>query len=106
VFDGGSLLTVTDQGVVSCLAPEDGRLQWQERVRGTFTASPVLAGGKLYLLDRDGRTTVLDVGSGGEVVSVNEIGEPCETSLAFAGGRVFIRSTRRLWCIGKGPTPD
>jgi outer membrane protein assembly factor BamB len=50
---------------------EDGQRVWQERTGGVFTASPVAADGKIYLLSEDGQTIVLAAGQQPRVLARN-----------------------------------
>ena len=52
----------------------DGEQVWQQRVKGEFSASPVLADGKLYVVNEAGATSVLDVtGEKPKIVASNEL---------------------------------
>ena len=42
---------------VFCLDARDGSEKWFQRVEGQFSASPVIADGKLYLANEGGTTT-------------------------------------------------
>jgi len=48
---------------------DTGELVWQERVAGNFSASPVSAKGRLYLLSDEGVTTVIAAGPEFEVLA-------------------------------------
>ena len=93
------LYAVTDGGVVTCYQGGTGNILWQERVGGTFSPSPLLAGGKIYFLNEAGETTVLAVGSEFKIVSKNSLGEKTQASMAASDGRLFIRTEKNLFCI-------
>ena len=96
------LYAVTEDGVASCFKPESGEIVWQERVTTTksaFSASPVYADGRIYLLSEAGETTVLAPGAEFKVLSRNPLGEKCQASPAISRGRIFIRSDKTLFCI-------
>ena len=103
--DGVMLYTLTDEGVLTCFALESGEIEWRQRLHGAFTSSPILVGQMMYLINRDGATTVLDISQRGKIIATNELGELCESSIAVAGGRVYIRLEQNLVCIGKSGTP-
>jgi outer membrane protein assembly factor BamB len=94
--------TLTDEGVFTCLDRESGRPVWKKRLDGSYTSSPVRVGDLLYLINRDGVTTIIDCSEHGEIVAANGIGEATEASLAVAEGRIFIRGERHLFCIDDG----
>ena len=70
--------------------------------RGTVSASPLLADGKLYLTNEDGVTTVLAAGPEFQVLATNELpGLYVLSSLAVSGQQLFLRTATHLYCIGK-----
>jgi outer membrane protein assembly factor BamB len=93
---------VTEAGVATCYKAESGEIVWQERVgpdKSGYSASPVYAGGRIYLLSESGETTVLAPGPEFKVLSRNPLGEKCQASPAVSRGRLFIRSDKSLFCI-------
>ena len=94
------LFAIQDNGMASCQKAETGEVVWQERVGGGFSASPVAADGRIYLLDNNGDTTVIDAGPAYKVLAKNTLGEPTQASMAVSNGRIFIRTEKTLWCVG------
>jgi outer membrane protein assembly factor BamB len=99
VLDGLYYL-VDDKGIAACFEAATGRLVWQQRLGGAFTASPVAVGGRIYFTDEDGTTTVLAARREFNIVSKNPLGEPTFASPAVSRGELFIRTDRHLFCIG------
>ena len=65
------------------------------------TASPILAGGLVYIAGEDGLVRLLKLGSEKpELSSKCEIGEMIFATPAFVKNRIYIRSESRLYCIG------
>lgn len=62
-------------------------------------ASPVAADGRLYFVDRSGKTLVMDAANNLEVVSVNSLNERIDASPALAGNQLFLRGEKSLYCI-------
>jgi len=90
-----------DRGIVSCLATSDGELLWRKRLEGKFTASPVAAEGRLYFTNETGTTFVLDAEAAEyRELARNEIGEDVYASPAISQGRMFVRTTKHLICLG------
>jgi outer membrane protein assembly factor BamB len=83
-----------------CLQADSGEIVWQNRVGGKHSASPVWADGLIYFVSDEGETTVIKEGPEFEVVSQNSIGEPVQSSLAIAGGSIYLRSETSLYAIG------
>lgn len=96
---------VDDHGIGTSLNAESGKPAWKKRFGGDFTASPVAADGKIYFVNETGSTLVLKADTNKyEEISRNEIGEPVFASPAIAAGKLFLRSTTQLWCLGEEPT--
>lgn len=96
----GLLYFIADKtGVASCLDLESGKLVWQHRIGGSFSASPILSGERVYFFDRDGRTTVLAHGRTPKLLSVNKLETGCMASPAASDGALYLRSTTHLYRI-------
>ncbi len=102
ILAGGRYYLIDDQGIGTCLNVETGESIWQKRFPGRFTASPIAAEGNIYFIDESGTTTVVDASANEyREVAKNPLGEPVFASPAISQGRLFIRTTRHLFCIGK-----
>jgi outer membrane protein assembly factor BamB len=99
--DGKYLFIAADNGLVSCFAAEDGNRLWKKRLGKHYTASPVEAGGLVYFLADDGIVKIIRPGEKLEVVAENTLGETCYASPALSSGKIFIRSEKNLFCIGR-----
>jgi outer membrane protein assembly factor BamB len=102
LFYDGLVYMANGNGIVTCIDPETGKRVWQERVGGIYTASPVAADGKIYLLGESGETVVLRAGRELSILERNPIGERVVASPAISRGRFFIRTDAHLICIGNG----
>jgi outer membrane protein assembly factor BamB len=98
-----AVYVVTDAGVLGALDADSGRQRWQERLEGTFSASPVAADGKLYLLSDACETWVVAPGPAYALLSRNRLGGRCHASMAVSGGLLFIRTDTALYAIGTPP---
>lgn len=96
------LYTVKDGGLASCLDVRTGEVLWKQRLSGSaeYVASITAAGAYVYFTDSAGVTTVVAASRRFEKISENDIGEPVSATPAVAGGQLFIRSDRHLFCIG------
>lgn len=97
---GDKLYVISDGGVVSWLEARTGRLAWQERLNGQFSASPLYAGGKIYFFSEDGVGYVADVSQGWKVVATNRLADGCMASPAVAGKTLIVRTRTHLYSIG------
>jgi outer membrane protein assembly factor BamB len=100
----GRVYLCTDRGDVSCLDIQTGKTIWTgqlERSRTAYSASPILAGGKLYLTREDGKTFVLEQGDEFKVLAANELGEMTVSTPVCLDGKILIRTFESLYCIGR-----
>jgi outer membrane protein assembly factor BamB len=106
VTDGTYFYMVRDNGVMWCLDAKSGKpIYGPQRLRsGTYSSSPVLADGKLYLSNEDGLTTVVKAGPAFEILSENSLDDYTLSSPAVSDGQIFIRTTAYLWAIGTRKT--
>lgn len=100
--DGTLLYVVTDKGLLYAMDLATGKTHYgPERLRaGTYSASPLLADGKLYVTSEDGVTSVVKAGTGFELLAENALDEFTLSSPAVAAGQLFIRTTGHLYAIG------
>jgi outer membrane protein assembly factor BamB len=96
------LLYVTNEvGVVTCAEAATGKTIWKKRLGGIFFASPVAGDGKVYIVGETGETFVLKAGREPVVLATNDLDERMIASPAISNGRIFLRSDRNVFCIGK-----
>lgn len=102
VTDGERLYVLRDNGVVQCLDVRTGEVVWgPERIRpGTYSSSPLLADGHIYMTSEDGVTTVIEAGPEFRLVTENEVEGYTLSSLAVSEGQMFLRTEKYLYCIG------
>ena len=91
-------------GILSCLDVATGKKHFGperiEGVRSTY-ASPIAAGGHIYLTGRSGTTTVIKDSPSLEIVATNSVGEGVDATPAPVGNQLFIRGEHHLFCISK-----
>jgi outer membrane protein assembly factor BamB len=90
---------INDVGIASCVEAKTGALVWQSRVGGTFSASPIYAGGRIYIFDEDGKTTVLQAGREFKVLAENHLDNGFMASPAVAGDALFLRTSKDVYRI-------
>ncbi|HJR08271.1 MAG TPA: PQQ-binding-like beta-propeller repeat protein [Pyrinomonadaceae bacterium] len=101
--DGKYFYIVGDKGIVWCLDAKTGKeIYGPVRIKpGDYSASPVLADGKIYATSEEGVTTVIRAGEKFEVLAENNLNEYCLSSPAVSDGQIFLRTSGHLYCIGK-----
>jgi outer membrane protein assembly factor BamB len=107
VSDGTYVYVVGDNGTVFCLDVETGATVYgPERLPpGTYSASPVLADGKIYVTtEGEGLTSVFRAGPKFELLASNSLGDSCTpyclSTVAVSQGQLFMRLSENLWVIG------
>ena len=103
IRDGHVYAALTD-GFAQCVELATGKNVWEERLPATGAssqtwASPVLVQDRLYLVNQSGDTVVLRAGPKFEVISINPVGEPSNSTLALSNGDIFLRTQEALWCV-------
>jgi outer membrane protein assembly factor BamB len=95
---------VRNGGILSCLDVASGKVLYRERVGapGAYYASPIAAGGHVYLGSGDGVMTVLAPGDTMTVLARNDLGEPIYATPAVAPeGILYVRTTSALYAFGE-----
>ncbi len=91
---------VTSEGLVTCHDAAQGAMLWEHDLGAEVLASPTLVGDNVYLLDGTGVMHIFAAGPQFNSVGSGKIGELTVASPAYVGGRIFIRSETRLFCVG------
>ncbi len=99
VLVGEELYFVSDAGVASCADAKTGKVHWQERVGGGYSSSMLHAGGRIYVQNEAGLTTVLAAGKEFKVLAKNDLEERTLASFAVADDSLLIRTEAHLYRI-------
>jgi hypothetical protein len=106
----GFLYAVTDAGVAVCWKSDTGEERWKHRLGGTFSGSPVFAGGHLFATNESGRTFVFAADPKAfKLVAENNLGDEVYATPTICHSRVYLRVAvrkegqreERLYCLGK-----
>lgn len=101
VVCGESLALVTNEGIARCLNALTGRLQWKQRLKGNYRASPLAADGRIYFLNTHGFATVVAASPHYSRLAENELDDETFASPIVSDGHIFIRGRKALYCLGK-----
>jgi len=104
VLVGDLIFMANDSGIASCIEAKTGKVVWQERMGGQFSASPLYSEGRLYFSDHGGKTTVLAAGPAFKVLAVNRLDDGCMASTAVSGKALILRTNTHLYRIEQ-PAP-
>jgi outer membrane protein assembly factor BamB len=107
-YDGDFFVLSDSRRSLARLASDTGRVKWLIPAPGhaKYEASPLAADGKIYLVNFDGIVSVVSAASG-KVLRLITMDQPADgemvrASISAAHGQLFIRTTRKLYCVGKG----
>lgn len=95
------LYLVKTGGIITSIDPATGRIVKEGRSPGLgeYYASPVAADGKVFLVNTEGKITVLKAGQEWEVLSVNGIDGEVSATPALSDGRIFVRARGAMYCF-------
>ena len=102
VLVGDLLYTLTDRGILMCLEAKTGTIVWSERIRGDYGPSLLYAENRIYILNRKGKTIVIEPGPEFKELAVNELEGRFGASPAVAGNSLLLRSETHLYRIQIG----
>ena len=91
-----------NNGILSVRDTKSGKLLVEgERLDGVsgVYASPVSAGGRVYIAGRNGTVSVLKDSAKLEVLATNELDDKFDCSPAVVGNQMFLRGKEHLYCI-------
>lgn len=97
----GLLYVPTNYGDLVCYDAKTGEKYWEKWFDEEIYSSPMIADGKLYLIDKAGKMHVLKADKTGTVISEPEMGEGGFAQPAFAEGLIYLKGTSNLYCIGE-----
>jgi outer membrane protein assembly factor BamB len=88
-------------GLLSCYDAKTGKEVYKQRLKGAkgFTSSPWAHDGKVYCLDEDGQTFVVQAGPKFELLGKNEIKDMFWATPAVARDALYLRGADQVYCI-------
>lgn len=96
------IFSTDDRGIVTCFKKKDGEVVWQKRLGGKFSGSPIIADGKLYTFDEEGKGYVFDASGEEKLISENTLESGCMASPVAVNDFILLRTKTHLYCLGKG----
>lgn len=101
---GDKLYVLLDRGFFACYDAKTGEEVYdRQRIPNgkAFTSSPWAYDGKIFCLNEDGITFVVDAGDEFEILHTNALEEDdmCMATPAIVGDKLLIRTAKRLYCI-------
>jgi outer membrane protein assembly factor BamB len=100
VLVGDLLFGVEDGGVATCWEARTGRVVWNERLGGNYSASLLAGEGRVYYFSEEGKTTVVAADTRTfRKLAENQLGDGFMASPAVSGRALFLRSRSKLYRI-------
>lgn len=96
---GDELYVVNDGGIATCIDARTGTIVWQQRLGGTYSASPVFADGRIYFLAEQGATVVVSPGREFRRLAVNTLDGGLLASMGISSGSLFLRTDSYLYRV-------
>ncbi len=96
----GYIVLAAGYGGVTCYSAETEEPVWHVEYENGIYSSPVSIGGWVYLTDNSGKTHIFEPAPEYAEIGTGSVGEPVLSTPAYSGGRLFIRGTEHLYCIG------
>jgi len=94
----GALFMVDDSGIASCVDALTGEARWSQRIGGNFSASPLLADGRIYACNEEGKVTSFAPDKDGfKLLGEGQFDAGFMASPAVADGALFLRSKTHLY---------
>lgn len=105
LLSGGRLWFFSQNtGIISALDAKTGKVLMDARRLDNFAgvyASPVAAGGKVYLTGRNGEGVVLSNSDEFKILATNKLDEKIDASPALAGRDLLLRGHESLYCLSE-----
>jgi outer membrane protein assembly factor BamB len=96
------VLLLTSYGTLTCYDAVKGGVLWAEEFEVDFSASPSLAGNRVYLIAKTGKAWIIEPGREKcKRLGEADLAEACVTTPAMLDGRIYLRGKTHLFCLGK-----
>jgi outer membrane protein assembly factor BamB len=96
---GEELYAIDDSGVATCWEARTGKVLWNERVGGSYSASPLAAEGRLYFFSEEGKVAVVAAAREYKLLAENHLEGGFMASPAVSGHALFLRTRTQLYRI-------
>ena len=98
----GLLFVVDRNGYISCIEAKTGKSIWQKRMKGRFSASPILANNLIYFFNEDTVCTIIKPTRELVIVAENKLSsDKLMATPAFDENSIYIRTENNLYRIKK-----
>jgi outer membrane protein assembly factor BamB len=109
LYDDTLCFLKTNDGILTCLDPTTGGEHFaRQRLPdlGQVFASPVGAGGRVYIPGGNGATVVVKRGPKYKLLAENRLDDSFSASPALAGREIYLRGADHLYCLARDGAED
>lgn len=99
LLTGDLIFMIDDGGIAGCVEAKTGNEVWRQRVQGNYSASPILAEGRIYVCSEEGKVAVFAADREFKKLAENEFPAGFMASPGVAGKSLFLRSKTHLYRI-------
>jgi outer membrane protein assembly factor BamB len=99
VLVGDLLYLMGDKGRLNCKEALTGKTVWSERLEGDYGSSLLYADKRIYMSNKEGKTTIIKPGRQFQVLAVNELDGFIGASPAAAGKSLMLRTKTHLYRV-------
>ena len=96
ITEGGKIFSISDSGIIYCFDAKNGEELNRGRIGGNFSASPLLAGGNLYLSSREGKMTIVKCSVDLETIGKQDFGDSLMASPVLVNDDLIVRTDKKL----------
>ena len=95
------LFYLSDGGVATCARAATGATLWQKRIGGSYYASPVIAGDKIFCVSKKEEVVALAASEQFNLLGRTrlDLDAKCHSTPALANGDLFLRTYSHLVCV-------
>ncbi len=98
-FDGKRVLAVDDNGMAGAIDAKTGADLWRERIGGNYSASPLLAEGRVYFFSEEGKVTVLAAADSFTKLAEGKFDDGFMASPAVSGKSLILRTKTAIYRV-------
>lgn len=101
VSNGELVFTALSMGALLCFDLKDGKLLWEHDLEMEIHSSPSIIGDQLLLTSAKGHVLLIEAAREFKETARIKLEDAFYASPALLDGRVYLRGTTNLWCLGK-----
>ena len=98
-YDGKRIFTVDDNGMAGAINAKTGEDLWRERIGGNYSASPLLAEGRVYFFSEEGKVTVCAADDKFAKLGEGKFDDGFMASPAVTGKSLIVRTKTAIYRV-------